>query len=245
MIEFFSNAIDFLAKGGILMVFIFLASLIAIVLFIERLIVFRRECKQIQALKDPLKNAIRQGQFERAQTQTDNHPCILGIISSVALEHRNHHRDGIQEAISDEARRQYASLNRFIPTIGAIATLSPLLGLLGTVTGMIQVFSKLADEYAMGAVANPGMLAGGIWEALLTTAAGLCVAIPAFLFHRALNARLDAIMLDVEKDATQILDILAPYPETDSSVSETKTAEKPKSEKNKQKSKTKSSESDS
>jgi biopolymer transport protein ExbB len=78
---------------------------------------------------------------------------------------------------------------------------------------MIAVFSSLADEYAAGAQANPGMLAGGIWEALLTTAAGLCVAIPAFMMHRMLNAKLDALWLDIEAATTSLVDLLAPAPQ--------------------------------
>ncbi|MBQ9817451.1 MAG: MotA/TolQ/ExbB proton channel family protein [Proteobacteria bacterium] len=213
MTDFFTSALDFLAKGGVLMIFIFLCSIAAIVFFIERLIALNTARRQIAQLSKPLREAIESSQYERAMTLCDSHPCALGALAQTALKHQQRTREGIQEAVSDEAKIQFSKLERFIPAIGIIASISPLLGLLGTVTGMIQVFSKLADEYAAGAHANPGMLAGGIWEALLTTAAGLCVAIPAFLLHRFLSSKLDRLWLELESESTQIIDILAPPPE--------------------------------
>ena len=186
MSEIITNAVDFLSKGGIVMLFIFLCSIAAIVLVIERCITLHADNKQTTQLTKPLLEALDNAHIERAYSLIDSHPCALASIASTALKHQGHSRESIQEAMTDEARQQDARLNRFIPMIGSIASISPLLGLLGTVTGMIQVFSRLADEYDAGSIANPGMLAGGIWEALLTTAAGLCVAIPVFLFHRLL-----------------------------------------------------------
>lgn len=217
MTEFFSNAFAFLMKGGVLMIAIFLCSIVAIVLFIERMIALSKAAKQTAELAKPLTDAIREGHYERALTLCDSHPGPLGELARAALEHRTLTRESIQEAVSDEGKRQFSSLNRFIPAIGTIASISPMLGLLGTVTGMIQVFSNLADEYAAGAHANPGMLAGGIWEALLTTAAGLCVAIPAFLLHRYLESKLDRLWLALEHHATEIVDCLAPPPARDES----------------------------
>ena len=212
MLESIQNAVDFLSKGGIVMIFIGLCSLTAIVLFIERWIALRTASRQARRLESGLIDAISQGQFERASSLCDAHPCALATLAQSGIDHRDLTREALQEVLSDEGRRQEAKLNRFIPAVGAISTISPLLGLLGTVTGMIAVFSRLADEYASGAVANPGMLAGGIWEALLTTAAGLCVAIPAFVLHRILTGQLDAILLQLESTATRIVDILTPAP---------------------------------
>ena len=200
------------------MLFIFLCSIAAIVLVIERMLALHADKKQTRLLTSPLIDALQNAHFERAFSLIDSHPCALAAIASTALKHRGHSRESIQEAMMDEARQQDARLNRFIPLIGSISTISPLLGLLGTVTGMIQVFSRLADEYDAGAMANPGMLAGGIWEALLTTAAGLCVAIPVFLFHRLLTSKLDDLMLQLEATSSQILDILAPAPKSDPST---------------------------
>ncbi len=136
----------------------------------------------------------------------------MAEIARAALNHRDVERDALLAAVGDAGHKAEVMLNRRVPSLGAVATLSPLLGLLGTVTGMISIFSQMADEYAAGMTANQGMLAGGIWEALLTTAAGLCVAIPAFVLHRLLCAKLDDFLLELETYATQIADILAPPP---------------------------------
>lgn len=216
MPEILNQAFEFLAKGGVVMIFIILCSLAAIVLFVERWMALRQARKQTEALRKPLIEAVTEKQFERAMTLCDAHPGALAALAKAAIEHKDLTREGIQELVMDEGRRQAAKLERFIPAIGAIASISPLLGLLGTVTGMIAVFSNLADEYSAGVQANPGMLAGGIWEALLTTAAGLCVAIPAFILHRMLSAKLDDIWLDIEAASTAIVDILAPAPKQSS-----------------------------
>ena len=210
MIDFFSNAFGFLAKGGILMVFIILCSIAAIVLFTEKWFALRKASKHTHSQRKSLEEAISEKQYERALMLCDAHPGPLSQIAKAAILHQNLTREALQESIQDEAKRQFSVINRRIPAVGIIASISPLLGLLGTVTGMIQVFSNLADEYAAGAHANPGMLAGGIWEALLTTAAGLCVAIPAFLLHRLLTAKLDKLWLELEESSTAILDLLAP-----------------------------------
>ena len=196
------------------MIFIGIASLVAIALFVERLIVLIKDRRQNQKLKSTLLDALKNNQFERASTLLDTHKCSLGILSEKVIANRNLPREAIQETINDESQQVFAKLNRFIPTVGTIASLSPLLGLLGTVTGMIQVFSRLADEYAAGATANPGMLAGGIWEALLTTAAGLCVAIPALLFHKILNNTLNSLWLSLQADITEVLNIISPTQDT-------------------------------
>ncbi|MBQ9394608.1 MAG: MotA/TolQ/ExbB proton channel family protein [Proteobacteria bacterium] len=212
MPEFLTNAFDFLAKGGVVMIFIFLCSIVAIVFFIERCIALKAAMRQTVSVRDSLLEAVRDRQYERALTLCDSNKGAMAELAKCVIRNRHLTREGIQEVLADESKRQFAKLNRFIPAIGVIASISPLLGLLGTVTGMIQVFSNLADEYAAGAHANPGMLAGGIWEALLTTAAGLCVAIPAFLLHRILNAMLDRLWLELEKTATQLIDLIAPPP---------------------------------
>lgn len=210
MIDFFSDAFAFLSKGGFVMYFIFFCSLSAVVLFIERWIALRHASKASAHLASLITDALKQNQFERASSLCDATPCPLCDIARAAIHSKNLTRNALQEVICEEGRRQEVFINKRLPALGAIATVSPLLGLLGTVTGMIAIFSNLADEYAAGGIANPGMLAGGIWEALLTTAAGLCVAIPTFLLHRFLCAKADDLVLSLEKNASTILDILAP-----------------------------------
>lgn len=210
------SAYEFLAKGGIVMIFIIASSLAAIVLFVERLLVFRHERNRSRRLIEPLCEAIQLGQLERAYALCDEYAGCMARIARAALAKRDLARDALISSVGDEGRVAEVYLNRRIPSVGAISTLSPLLGLLGTVTGMITIFSQMAEEYEAGMIANQGMLAGGIWEALLTTAAGLCVAIPAFIMHRILCARIDDFMIELEAGATRIVDLLAPPPKNKS-----------------------------
>lgn len=210
MPDFVIDAFTFLSKGGFVMIFIFLCSLIAIVFFVERWLALRQEIKCMRRLASALLEAVQNRQTERAYSLCDTHVCAFASIARTALKNEGLTRDALEEVISDEAHRQEVRLNKRIPAIGAISTISPLLGLLGTVTGLIAVFSRLADEYAAGSNVNPGMLAGGIWEALITTAAGLCVAIPAFVMHRYLCGKFDNLMMQLEENSTKLLDILAP-----------------------------------
>jgi len=115
--------------------------------------------------------------------------------------------------MQEAGRRETAFLERFVGAIGAVASVAPLIGLLGTVTGMIKVFGRVGEEYEKGGELNPGMLANGIWEALITTAAGLTVAIPAFLAYRYLMSRIDRYVVELEAEASEIVDLVAPHDE--------------------------------
>ena len=215
MLDIFKNCFDFLAKGGIFMIPIALCSVASGVIFIQRLIVLKRAFKELRTKKVPLLEAIRATQYERAYTLCDGSDNALVAIAKTALDSRKLARSALSERLCDTASRETARLERFFSMLGALASISPLLGLLGTVTGMIQVFGRVADEFNMGGQATPGMLAGGIWEALITTAAGLCVAIPAFIMHRYLSSKLDAFVLELEEVSAAILDAIAPPPQID------------------------------
>jgi len=110
----------------------------------------------------------------------------------------------MKEAIHDTGRQVVAELERYLNTLGTIASVTPLLGLLGTVIGMIEVFGVIMDV----GVGNPGVLAGGISKALITTAAGLSVAIPALMFHRHFNSKVDELTLDMEEQALELVAVI-------------------------------------
>ena len=120
----------------------------------------------------------------------------------------------MKESIQDEASHVVHEMERFLTTLGSVAAIAPLLGLLGTVVGMIKVFSQLQLEGA----GNAAALAGGISEALITTAAGLTVAIPALIFHRYFTRRVDEIVVDMEQDALRLVEIVHGDRESTSSV---------------------------
>jgi biopolymer transport protein ExbB len=128
----------------------------------------------------------------------------LGRVLAVGLANRDRPREVMMDRLEDAGRHVAHDLDRFLNTLGTIAGASPLLGLLGTVTGIIKAFNAI---YA-GGVGDPQALSGGISEALVTTAAGLCVAIPSYIAYRYLRGRVESIVVRMEKDVIRFTDAL-------------------------------------
>lgn len=128
----------------------------------------------------------------------------LGCILAAGLANSHHGRRFMKECVEESGRMVVHDLERFLNTLGTIALITPLLGLLGTVFGMIQVFSSLMEH----GIGNPGVLAGGISVALITTAAGLTVAIPSLIFHRYFERLVDEYVVSMEEEAVKLIDIL-------------------------------------
>jgi biopolymer transport protein ExbB len=128
----------------------------------------------------------------------------LGRVLAAALINRNRPRELIKEAVEDTGRHVVYRLERFLNTLGTIAGISPLLGLLGTVIGMIKVFSTILEQ----GVGNANVLAGGISEALITTAAGLTVAIPSFFFYRYFKGRVEEYVVAMEEQAINLIEAI-------------------------------------
>jgi biopolymer transport protein ExbB len=128
----------------------------------------------------------------------------LGSILYAGLTNRHHDREIMKESIEDAGRHIIPDLERYLNTLGTIAAVSPLLGLLGTVIGMIKVFTAITVH----GVGNSSILAGGISEALITTAAGLSVAIPTLMFYRYLRGRVDTFILEMEQEAIKLVEVI-------------------------------------
>lgn len=128
----------------------------------------------------------------------------LGRILAAGLVNRNHSKVVMKEAIEEVGRQVVHELERYLNTLGTIASISPLLGLLGTVIGMIKVFSVIVTA----GVGDPGVLAGGISEALITTAAGLSVAIPSLMFHRYFSGLIDQLVIGMEEQALKMVEVI-------------------------------------
>lgn len=139
---------------------------------------------------------------QRIQDLRTNSP--LGQVLAAGLASRQQERSVMKEAVEDTGRHVVHELERYLNTLGSIAAVSPLLGLLGTVTGMIRTFSALTT----GGAGDPAALAGGISEALITTAAGLMVAIPALIAYRYLRGRVDSLVVQMEKEAIAMVEAL-------------------------------------
>lgn len=132
----------------------------------------------------------------------DNSP--LGRILAAGLVNRRHDREIIKEALEDSGRHVSPELERYLRTLGTIAAISPFLGLLGTVLGMIQMFSGIGTH----GVGDPSIVAAGIAQALITTAAGLAVAIPSLMFYRYFRGKVNELLLDMEQEALKLVEIL-------------------------------------
>jgi len=128
----------------------------------------------------------------------------LGRVLAAALANRDRGREIMMERVQDTGRHVVHELERFLNTLGTIASISPLLGLLGTVTGIIRAFNAVM----LGGMGDPRMLAGGISEALVTTAGGLAVAIPSFIAYRYLRGKVERIVIEMEKIAVKFADSL-------------------------------------
>jgi len=145
---------------------------------------------------------VNKNELNDAHINTLRDSSVLGEILAAALANRHRDLDSIKERVQDTGRHVVHEMERFITTLGTIAAISPLLGLLGTVVGMIKVFAAITAH----GVGNPTVLAGGISEALITTAAGLTVAIPALIGYRYLRSRIDSLVVQMEKEAIKLVD---------------------------------------
>lgn len=199
------NAVlELMKAGGWLMWPILACSLVAMTIILERLWSLRRR----RVMPANLMERVWQWQRDQALTperiQSLAQGSPLGRLLSAGLVNRHHSRDVMKEAINDVGRQVVADLERYLNTLGTIAAVSPLLGLLGTVFGMIDIFTVIIDA----GVGNPGILAGGISEALITTAAGLTVAIPSLMFHRYFDGLVNRYALAMEEQALNLVEVI-------------------------------------
>lgn len=192
---------EIVKAGGIVMVPIILASIVAAAIFLERLWTLQQRRVLPAELTEKVWRWVEQRQIQDKHIVALQQNSPLGKILAAGLANRHRDRAVIKEAIEDTGRHVVHELERFINALGTIASISPLLGLLGTVLGMIRTFNTLNT----GGVGNPAALAGGIAEALITTAAGLTVAIPALLAYKYLRGRVANLVVEMEKEAIKLV----------------------------------------
>ena len=203
---------ELIKAGGWLMVPIILCSIVAMTIIIERLWMLRSARVVPENLVAQVWQLHRDGKLSSAHIATVRDGSPLGRILAAGLVNRNHSREIMKESIEESGRQVVAQLERYLNTLGTIASIAPLLGLLGTVIGMIKVFSAIT----IAGVGNPTVLDGGISEALLTTAAGLSVAIPSLMFHRYFNGRVDRLVVKMEEESLKIVEVMQGERERDS-----------------------------
>ena len=193
---------ELIKAGGWLILPIILCSVVAMAIVIERLWVLRRSRVAPRDLLPRVWKWYKDRELDNERLKELRASSPLGEILATGLANARHGREIMKESINEAASKVVHEMERFLNTLGSIAAIAPLLGLLGTVIGMIDVFTVLMLEGS----GNVAVLAGGISKALITTAAGLSVAIPAVFFHRYLSRRVDDLVVMMEQDATRLVE---------------------------------------
>jgi biopolymer transport protein ExbB len=196
---------SFLTYGGPMIWVIVFASAVAIAVFVERVLHYHRAQINSMEFLNGVRNVLKRENVVEALSICDATPGPVARLVKVAILNRDKGRDGVREALEEAGLVEVPPLEEKLNLLATIAQIAPLLGLLGTALGFIRVFSKLQ---AQGTMANVQQLSGGIWEALICTAAGLAVAIPCYAAYNYLVSRVNAIVLDMEKAATEIVNIV-------------------------------------
>lgn len=195
---------ELIQKGGITMYPIILLSVIALAVFLERLISLRKEKYVPVAFYEQLVSLLRKRNINEAVEVCKANKSALARISETIITNTDLPLSRLLEVAEESGRSEASKLDKFLPSLQTIVAIAPLLGLLGTVLGMIKIF----DVIALQGTGNAEALSSGIAEALLTTAAGLVVAIPAQIFYFIAKARADAIGAALEKASSDVMNLL-------------------------------------
>lgn len=199
------NLFVIIAKGGWLMIAIGICSVIAIAIFIERLIVLHHSSVDTKTFIYEIKSAIGKSGIDEAKVLCERMKVPIASLIKAGLELKGKSKEEIMTAVGNAGKVEVHKLEKNLGILGTIAAIAPLIGFLGTVTGMIKAFMKIQ---VLGGNVNASVLAGGIWEALVTTAAGLAVGIPALIFYNYLVSKVDSFVLDMETNSEDILNLL-------------------------------------
>lgn len=206
MFEFIQPTIEFITRGGMMLLPIIFCSWIAISIIIERLWNFRRSSLNRKKLMSELGASLKRRKVIEAVSICDKIPRPLARVVKAGLLKHDRDKSEIKEAMQGAGQEEIIDLERYLPILGTLVYVTPLLGLLGTVMGMIRVFIQIQKEVEF---ANAASLAGGIWEALITTAAGLAVAIPTLIAYNYFVGQVDTFLMDVEGAATDLVGLLS------------------------------------
>ena len=196
--------LEIIIAGGWLMAPIILCSILALTIIAERLWALRRSQVVPDGVGRQVEEWAARHELDRRHIDQLRSGSALGRVLAAALVNRHRPRELIKEAVEDTGRHVVHELERYLNSLGTIAAITPLLGLLGTVIGMIKVFATITTQ----GVGDPGALAGCISEALITTAAGMSVAIPTLMFYRYFRGRVRMLVLRMEQEAMTMIEIM-------------------------------------
>ncbi|WP_299179036.1 MotA/TolQ/ExbB proton channel family protein [uncultured Neptuniibacter sp.] len=195
---------ELLQSGGWLMIPIVACSVLVMAICLERLWTLRPSRIAPPGLLAEVWTLIKQRNITAERLSDLKRGSPLGQILVAGLNNASHGREIMKESIQETAGQVVHDLERFLNPLGTIAAITPLLGLLGTVIGMIKVFNEIMIQ----GTGNANVLAGGISEALITTAAGLTVAIPALIFHRFFQRRIDSLVVTMEQETVKLIEVM-------------------------------------
>ncbi|MBB6521936.1 MotA/TolQ/ExbB proton channel family protein [Pseudoteredinibacter isoporae] len=196
--------LEIVVAGGWVMGILILCSIAVIAISIERYWTLNPEKIAPKNTLGQVWNWIKNNQLDGQRLRELKQSSELGRILAAGLSNSRHGRDVMKDSIVEAANQVVHEMERYLGVLGTVASIAPLLGLLGTVLGMIKVFTAIVLEGS----GNTSALAGGISEALITTAAGLCVAIPAMMLHRFYTRRVDTLVVTMEQEAVKLVDAL-------------------------------------
>jgi biopolymer transport protein ExbB len=204
--------LELVRAGGWPMIPLLLLSAVAVAIIVERFWSLRRDRVLPAGLGDEVRLWVGRGKaLDPAHVESLRSTSPLGALLAAALDARQRSREEIRERVEDVGRHLVHRMERYLNTLGTIAAAGPLLGLFGTVVGMIEMFLGILDH----GIGDANQLAGGIGKALVCTAAGMLVAIPALAFHRYFRGRIAGYIVDMEHEAIRLMDVLdgaAPVP---------------------------------
>src|SRR5437879_4685277 len=198
-----------LSHGGPMIWLILGASAVAVGVFIQRVLHYHRAQINSMEFLNGVRNVLKRDNVVEALSICDATPGPVARLVKVAILNRERGQEGVREALEEAGLIEVPPLENKLNILATIAQITPLMGLLGSVLGFIEVFTKLQSKATLATVQD---LSGGIWQALICTAAGLAVAIPCYAAYNYLVSRVNAIVLDMEKAATEILNIVTELP---------------------------------
>lgn len=200
---------ELVQKGGPMMYLIIIASILAFGVVIERIYHLNKARIDAGKFMDGIINVLKRNKIIEAIEMCNATPGPIAHIVKAGILKHDRSKPEIREAVEEAARLEIPRMEKHLPILATIAHIAPLLGLVGTVTGMIKSFQVIQQKASAMIPVNPGDLAGGIWEALLATLAGLAVAIPTYVAYNYLVSQVDNLVYDMETSATDLVNLLS------------------------------------
>ena len=200
--------VDIINKGGPVMILLIVCSIFALAIILERFWLLYKMRVDAGRFLEGIVDILKRQRTKQAIEACDKSPHPIGLILKAGILKFGRSREEIKEAMEDASLYEVPRMERNLGLLATLAHISPLLGLLGTVMGLVRCFQTIQLKSVGFQPVSPGDLAGGIWEALITTVAGLAIAIPTFVAYNYLVNRINSFILDMERSATELLNFL-------------------------------------